>query len=160
MQSRGKPKGAPKCKYVVGDSGPSPRTLPRMPNGAQPFVRGSYEDPRGKTVKKKRKKWFTRCFSLFFKPKTLQNLQLRGELRKPKFDRFRSTFSFFIISTTTSMKNLAFPFIFLKTGPETILNRQISRFATDCTNRELAKPKSDRLGEKTSWRHFDFSVYT
>ena len=43
--------------------------------GAQPFVRGSYEDPR----EKKRKFSFSPCFSLFFKPKTLQFGRARRE---------------------------------------------------------------------------------
>ena len=37
----------------------------------------------------------------------------------------------------------------LGTSRETLLKLYFSRFHTNCTNRELTKPKSDRLGEKT-----------
>ena len=45
------------------------------------------------------------------------------------------------------MKIQLFPFIFERTGPETMLKFKISRFCTSTANRERCTTKSDRLGE-------------
>ena len=67
---------------------------------------------------------------LFFRPRILENYPRRSsaffwtglELRGPKFDQFRPTFPFFSsFLVPKSMIIQLFPFIFKRTGPETML---------------------------------------
>ena len=112
---------------------PSGRTTRFIyPYGGQPFVRGFsgiWAKSTGKTGKIPAIFLIFHCFYKVFQAQILRKYPRRScgsfwsglELRNPKFDRFRHLFPFFFrFFDPHNMKIQLVPFIFKRTGPETM----------------------------------------